>query len=69
MSTLKQPTRREEFLREIDAALDASKYKDNKDLHRVYCIGLLKELLAYSAIDMMEVRERIRYLAQRQQDK
>ena len=64
MST-KQPTRREEFLKEINAALDNSPFKDDTSLHRLYCMGLLRELLLYSAVDMLEVRNHIRYLAKR----
>ena len=64
MST-KQPSRREEFLQEINAALDNSPYKHDNNLHRLYCMGLLRELLLYSAVDLMEVRQHIRYLAER----
>jgi hypothetical protein len=59
-----QKTRRQEFSEEIDRALGtASPYKHvDKNLHQVYCVGLLKELLLYSGIDMMEVRRHIRSL-------
>jgi hypothetical protein len=69
MSSTHHPTRREEFLKEIDAAIENAPYKDNPGLHRLYCIGMLKELLLYSGVDMLEVREHVRELAQRQQDK
>jgi hypothetical protein len=64
MST-RHPTRREEFREEINEMLENSPYKDDVNLHRLYCMGLLRELLLYSAVDLMEVRERIRYLAER----
>jgi hypothetical protein len=61
----RHPTRREEFLREINQMLDNSPYQDNPNLHRLYCMGLLRELLLYSGVDMMEIREHVRYLGQR----
>ena len=64
MST-RHPTRQEEFQREINEMLENSPYKDDTGLHRLYCMGLLRELLVYSAVDILEVRERIRYLAER----
>lgn len=56
--------RREEFKQLIDRALAAGPYKDqDPHLHAIYSIGLLRELLAYSALDLMEVRDRLEYLA------
>lgn len=63
MSTHNKPTRRSTFLEEIDAALENSPYQHDVALHRLYCMGLLRELLLYSAIDQPEVRQRLRYLA------
>jgi hypothetical protein len=65
MST-KDKTRKEHFIEEINAAMNAGPYKNqDKHLHQLYCIGLLRELLAYSAVDLMEIRERVRDLATR----
>jgi len=62
MST-NQPTRKDIFRKEIEEMLENSPYKHDKALHRLYCMGLLRELLLYSAVDILEVREHIRYLA------
>ena len=61
----KHPTRKDIFRQEIDKMLANGPYKDNPNLHRLYCIGLLKELLLYSGVDMFEVRDRIKFLAER----
>jgi hypothetical protein len=63
MSTHNKPTRRDTFLKEIDAALENSPYQNDVALHRLYCMGLLRELLLYSAIDQQEVRQRLKYIA------
>jgi hypothetical protein len=65
MSNPHHPTRREEFLKEINEMLDNSPYKNNRELHRLYCMGLLRELLLYSGVDQLEVREHVRYLAKK----
>jgi hypothetical protein len=62
----KNKTRKQQFIDEINAAMNAGPYKDiDNHLHQLYCIGLLRELLAYSAVDLMEVRQRIDALAER----
>ena len=69
MSTQKQ--RRDRTRSLIHAALKNSPYnlynmdKSDAQLHYVYCVGLLTELLAYSASDLMEVNARLEYLAAR----
>jgi tRNA A37 N6-isopentenylltransferase MiaA len=68
VNTKYMKTRRQEFIEEIDQALKAGPYANdpNQRLHDLYCIGLLRELLAYSAMDLMEVRHRIKQLASRE---
>lgn len=60
-------TRSQEFQEEIEAALANSPYPQDRTLHLLYCVGLLKTLLAYSALDTWEVRRRIQQLADRDQ--
>lgn len=61
-----QKSRREQFLEEINEAMENSPYRHtDKNLHQIYCIGLLRELLAYSALDLYEIRNHIEYLANR----
>lgn len=63
-------SRKQSFREDIDRALANSPYRHvDKNLHQIYCIGLLKELLVYSAMDLMEIRQRIDYLAQRESTK
>lgn len=59
-------SRQQQFREEIDLAMKNSPYPHDTNLHQIYCIGLLKELLSYSAMDTMEVRRRIRELASRE---
>ena len=67
MSPVNHPTRRETFLAEVNQALENNPYAADQDmhLHLIYCVGLLRELLVYSAIDQMEVRAHVRHLAHR----
>lgn len=59
-------TRKQIFIDEINQAMSRGPYKDkDPHLHDLYCIGLLRELLAYSAIDIMEVRGHIKELGAR----
>lgn len=59
-----QQTRREQFLAEINEALDNGPYRhEDKNLHQIYSMALLRELLLYSAIDLMEVRRHIQRLS------
>ena len=62
-----EQSRSERFKQEIDQALAAGPYTGLEDrrLHLIYSVYLLRELLAYSAIDQWEVREHIRRLAAR----
>jgi hypothetical protein len=63
-------SRKQSFREDIDRALANSPYKNvDKNLHQIYCIGLLKELLVYSAMDLMEIRRHIDYLAEREPTK
>lgn len=65
-SPLNKPSsRRQQFAEEIDRALAASPYRHDPNLDQIYCRYLLRELLIYSAMDLMEVRQRLRELAER----
>jgi hypothetical protein len=60
-----KPTRLAETREEIRQVLKNSPYSDRPDLDRIYKESLLTELLAYSAQNLWEVRQRLTYLAQR----
>jgi hypothetical protein len=60
-----KPTRLAETREEIRQVLRNSPYSDRPDLDRIYKESLLTELLAYSAQNLWEVRQRLTYLAQR----
>ena len=60
-----RPSRLAETREEIRQVLKNSPYSDRPDLDRIYKESLLVELLAYSAQNILEVRHRLTYLAQR----
>jgi hypothetical protein len=69
MQYMTQPkTRKQSFSEQIDRALANSSPYTHTDphLHHIYCMGLLKELLLYSAADLMEVHQHLEYLANRE---
>lgn len=63
-----KPTRLAETREEIRRVLENSPYSDRPDLDRIYKESLLTELLAYSAQNLWEVRQRLTYLATRSKD-
>ena len=69
-ASTKPKTKTQRFRDLVDQAIDNSPYKDSNDkLHHIYTIGLLRELLTYAGQDMMEVHERLHYLAERDNTK
>ena len=57
-----RPNLQEQLRQLIKLALEHSPYPDNKDLHRIWCIGLLTELLSYSAQNQQEVWHQLQQL-------
>ena len=53
----------------IDSAILVSDYTSNPTLHRLWQLGVLKELLAYSAQDQWEVRQHLEQLRDRRNPK
>ena len=62
-----QQTRAQQFQQEIQQALSASEWGSHADprIRALYRESVLTQLLVYSAVDCHEVREHVRYLAEK----
>jgi hypothetical protein len=63
-----QQTRAQQFQQEIQQALAASEWGSHADpgVRALYRETVLTQLLTYSAVDLVEVREHVRSLAEKQ---